>query len=180
MPLSLDLGCGVNKKAGFMGVDALALPGVDFVHDLRLTPWPWENDSVDEANCSHFLEHLTNLDGKWERVRFFNELYRVMKPGAKCSLIVPHWASVRFYGDPTHKEPWSEMGFYYLNKSWRATNAPHTDATNVPGMYDCHFDATWGYSLHQSLSARNQEYVQYAIQNFKEACQDIVATLIKA
>jgi SAM-dependent methyltransferase len=179
-PLRLDIGCGKNKKAGFTGVDSLALDGVDVVADLR-QPWPFDDNSVEEANCSHFLEHLTNFDGKWERVHFFNELHRVLKPGAACALVIPHWASNRYYGDPTHKEPFSEMGFYYLSKEWRATQAPHTDAaiTGNPALYSCDFDATWGYSLHPTLLVRNLEYQQHAMTFWKEACQDLVATLKK-
>lgn len=118
----LDLGCGGSKKQDggpWTGVDCVSFPGVDVVHDLTRTPWPWADDSVDEVHCSHFLEHLTNLEGRWERVRFFNELHRVMRNGAKATIIVPHWCSNRFYGDPTHKEPLSEMTWWYLWRDWR-------------------------------------------------------------
>lgn len=178
-PLRIDIGCGSNKRAEFLGVDSLKLPNVDVVCDLRKR-WPWKDDSVDEANCAHFIEHLTNLDGKWERIHFFNELYRVLKVGAKCSLVFPHWASNRYYGDPTHKEPFSEMGFCYLNADWRVAQAPHTDKANVPYGYDCHFEVTYGYSMHPAIVSRSQEYQQFAMQNHKEACQDIVATMTKA
>lgn len=165
--MKLDLGCGKNKKEGFYGVDSLEFEGVDLVFDLR-EPWPWEDESVDEAHASHFIEHLT-----WpERVHFFNELYRVLKPNGKAMVILPHWASSRYYGDPTHKEPMSEFAFYYLNANWRKDNAPHCG-------YTCNFDATWGYSMHPALHARNQEYNLHAMTWFKEACQDTIATLTK-
>ena len=94
--------------------------------------------------------------------------------------IIPHWSSSRYYGDPTHKEPFSEFGFYYLDKNWRAQNAPHADKQHNPNGYDCHFSVTWGYSMHASLQVRNQEYQQYAMQWLREACQDTIATLVKA
>lgn len=175
--LKLDLGCGPNPKDGFVGVDITAFNDRVQVVDLRKGPWPWETNSVAESNCSHFLEHLTNLDGRWERVRFFNELHRVTAPGGKCMLIFPHWSSNRYYGDPTHKEPFSEMGFYYLDKNWRAANAPHTDAAHNPDGYSCDWDCQWGYTMHQALATRNAEYQQYAMQWYKEACQDIVCTM---
>jgi len=37
----LDLGCGPNKQHGFIGVDAVALEGVDIVCDLESHPWPF-------------------------------------------------------------------------------------------------------------------------------------------
>lgn len=165
--LKIDLGCGKNKRQGFLGVDSRKFEGVDQVMDLT-KPWVWKNGSVEEAHCSHMIEHLT-----WDqRVHFFNELYRVLIPEGKCQLILPHWSSARYYGDPTHKEPMSEFAFYYLDKNWREANAPHVG-------YTCDFNVTWGYSLHQSLLNRNQEYQQFALQNYKEAAQDIIATLVK-
>jgi predicted SAM-dependent methyltransferase len=173
-PLKLDLGCGPNKREGFFGVDALAFPGVDQVVDLKQAPWPWPDNSVGEVHCSHFLEHLTAT----QRVAFANELYRVLVPGGTCQIIVPHWASCRAYGDPTHQwPPVSEFWFYYISKDWRAGNAPHTDAQHVDGMFACNFSATWGYSLRQDVTTRNQDYQQFAIQNYKEVCSDILATL---
>ena len=173
--MKLDIGCGKNKKEGFTGVDQFPIEGVDVVCDLR-QPWQWENDSVEEVHCSHFIEHLTGQ----ERVHFCNELYRVMKTGAKCTLIAPHWGSNRAYGDPTHQwPPVAEMWFYYLSKDWRKSQAPHTDSLTNPAGYNCDFDATWGYSMHPILMTRNQEFQQFALQMYKEAAQDIIATLTK-
>jgi predicted SAM-dependent methyltransferase len=113
-PLKLDLGCGLSKKEGFLGVDRRKFDGVDIVHDLLVKPWPWADNCVDEVYCSHFLEHLDPNRHNPERVRFMNELYRVMKSGAKCTIITPHWASNRAYGDFTHADkPVSEMFYFY-------------------------------------------------------------------
>lgn len=167
-PLKLDLGCGKNKRAGFFGVDAIAFDGVDKVADLRAA-WPWTDDSVGEVHCSHFLEHLTGA----ERVHFYNELHRVMAPGAKAQIIVPHWASGRAYGDPTHQwPPVVEFSFYYLDKGWREVNAPHCGFT-------CDFLATWGYSVHPTWQARAQDVQLFAMNHYREVAQDIIATLVK-
>ena len=174
--MKLDLGCGKGKKEGFEGVDKIAFEGVDHVFDLTTTPWPFEDASVDEVHCAHFVEHLTAR----QRVAFVNELSRVMKPTAKATIIVPHWASCRAYGDMTHQwPPVSEFWFYYLRKEWRDANCPHDDVDNRPDGYSCDFDATWGYSLNPSIHARNNEFQQFAITNYKEAAQDIIATLVK-
>jgi SAM-dependent methyltransferase len=189
-PLRLDFGCGTNKhvEAGkeFTGVDSLPFPGVDIVLDLTAKEssvqnadfsvthtykaWPWADESVDEIHCSHFLEHL---DGP-ERIHFCNEVYRILKPGAQCRIIVPHWNSCRAYGDLTHKwPPISEFFWYYLDVNWRSVNAPH----NVD--YKCHFNCGWGYSLNQALLVRNTEYQNFALANFKEAAQDTICTMTK-
>lgn len=178
--MKLDIGCGKNKRDGYIGMDSIYFPGVDIVHDARVTPWPIESDSVEHIHCSHFLEHLTNLGDKWERVRFFNEAYRVLKKGAEITIILPHWASNRYYGDPTHKEPWSEMAFNYLDRDWRKANAPHADSEFVPGMYDCHFHCTWNYNLNGALANRHPEYQLYAVNWYREAATDMVATVKKS
>jgi ubiquinone/menaquinone biosynthesis C-methylase UbiE len=169
--VKLDLGCGKNKREGFVGVDIISFDGVvDIVVDLGRKKWPWEDASVDEAHCSHMIEHLTAS----ERIHFVNELYRVLKPGAQCSMSFPHWNSCRAYGDLTHQwPPVSEFWFYYLSKDWRTANAPHNSE------YKCDFLATWGYSMRQDLMVRNQEFQQFALTNYKEAAQDIIATLTK-
>jgi SAM-dependent methyltransferase len=173
--VKLDIGCGKNKRPGFVGVDQYQMDGVDVVMDVR-EKWPYDDNSVDEVHSSHFIEHLTGA----ERVKFYNEMYRVMKPGAKATIVTPHWASNRAYGDPTHQwPPVSEMSFYYLSKGWRETQAPHTDSQWNPDGYSCNFEATWGYGLHPSLLVRNQEYQQFAVANYKESCQDTHTTLTK-
>lgn len=188
--IRLDFGCGKSKISEqgklWIGVDSIAFPGVDLVlnltakeksvqnEDFSVThtykAWPWADSSVDEIHCSHFLEHLN----REERVHFVNECYRVLKLNAPCRIIVPHWASTRAYGDVTHDPfPVVEMWFYYLSDQWRSQNAPHND------FYKCNFSCGWGYSLHNSLLTRNQEYQNFALANFKEAAQDLICTMTK-
>lgn len=197
--IKLDIGCGSNKKPGFTGVDKYAMPGVDLVlnvvaqahapynednGDIRCfyRPWPWADSSVDEIHCSHFVEHLTQIERCW----FVNELHRIMKPGAKATIITPHWASNRAYGDPTHQWPAvSEMWFYYLSREWRlgnpekglGANAPHTDATYWPPGFNCDFEAVWGYNFHPALLTKHDTVKQEMMQWYKEAIFDTIATL---
>jgi len=177
--IKLDIGCGPNPRDGFEGCDTIKFDNVKYVFNAGLDVWPFEDESADEIHASHFLEHLTNLGGAWERTHFFNEAARVLTKGGKLSLIFPHWASNRYYGDPTHKEPFSEMGFYYLSKEWRKAQAPHSDSEFFDNGYSCDFECTWGYNMRQDLTVRNQEYQQYAMSNFKEAITDIISTCIK-
>lgn len=174
-PLKLDIGSGPNPKEGFDGVDQYAFDGkVKHVMDVRRYPWKWKESSVGEIHCSHFLEHLTGN----ERCLFMNECWRILIPGGKMTLIVPHWASNRAYGDPTHQwPPVSEMWFYYISKDWRMKEAPHTDISNWKDGYSCDFEASWGYGMAPTLMTRNQEYQQFAMANYKEVILDTHATL---
>ena len=55
--IKLDLGCGLNPREGFEGVD---LYGEKAKHkvDLFKFPWPFKDASVDEIHASHFLEPI--------------------------------------------------------------------------------------------------------------------------
>lgn len=174
-PIRLDLGCGKRKvqaiqgQEPFIGVDCIAFEGVDVVHDLRVTPWPWKDNSVDEVFSSHFLEHLTGE----ERIIFFNELYRVMKVGGKALIVTPIWSHSCAYGDPTHKyPPPSEWYADYLNEAWREVNAPHVG-------YTCNFEKVIGYGMEQWLLYRAEDQRQFALGHYVNAARDLHVTLNK-
>lgn len=182
-PLKLNLGSGPNKMEGFISVDNISFPGIEVVTDLT-KKFPWKDNSVEEIHASHVIEHFDAL----ERIHFINEIYRVLVPGGKATIIAPHWASCRAYGDPTHKfPPISEFWFFYLSKEWRLgneekklpANAPHTDVKFFKKGFNCDFEATWGYALHSAVQLRNQETQQFMVQFYKDAATDIMATLIK-
>ena len=178
-PIKLNIGSGPQKLEGYVSIDSIKFNDDIVVCNAGVDVWPYDDNSVDEVLASHFIEHLTNFNDKWERVHFFNELYRVLKPEGKCTMILPHWNSCRYYGDPTHKEPLSEFAFYYLSKEWRDINAPH--AGHLGGCYseNLNFECVWGNGMHQSLISRSVEYQQFAMANYKEAITDLHATLVK-
>lgn len=168
--VKLDLGCGINKKEGFIGVDTIKFDGVDKVVDLT-KKWPWKNNSVDEVHCSHMIEHLTSD----QRCHFMNELWRVLKKGSTAMIVAPHWGSCRAYGDPTHVwPPVSEFYFQYLGREWRKTQAPHTEP-----MLKCNFHHVLAYGLNPQIAVRNQDFQMFAVAYYKEAATDIIATLTK-
>jgi predicted SAM-dependent methyltransferase len=172
MSIRLDLGCGPNKREGFIGVDVLQFDGkVDVVTDLT-KPWPWENDSVEEVHCSHTLEHFTMP----ERCHFARELARVLKPGAKATIITPHWMHERSYGDPTHQWPAvTFMMYLYWNKEWRARSAPHTNEM----LEGVDFDVGAGFSIEESWQNRNDEMRMFAMTHYNNVCMDMIATVTK-
>lgn len=176
MGLKIDIGCGPNKREGFLGVDRINFPNVDYVCDLGNERMPFGDDTVDEIHASHFIEHLTAE----QRVFLVNEAHRVLRRGGFMTIICPYWASSRAYGDPTHQwPPVSDFWFLYLDKKWRDANAPHTDKQHWDKGFDCDFESSWGYNLHGDLLVRNSEFQQFAATFYKEAIQDIHATITK-
>lgn len=184
--LKIDLGCGPNKQPGFIGIDHFQFDGVDHVLDIGdwNTPWPFEDNSVDEAHSSHTLEHLTSgVNGG--RVRFFNELYRVLKPKATARIITPHWSNNRAYGDFDHKwPPVADFMYYYLMKEWRKQNAPHNDAETLKNGFGLSCDFDWGLSgtfdpNDAWVSMRNQETKGIHMGRNINCTVDLIAILTK-
>lgn len=173
--VKIDVGCGEHKKEGFIGVDQYPMSGVDVIADL-LNNWPWMDSSVDEINCSHFIEHFTAE----QRAFIVNEMYRVLKPDGIVTMTVPYGFSERAFGDMTHHwPPVVGFWFYYLNRKWRLDeqNAPHTDIKYNPEGYSCDFEVTWGYNIHPAFHSKSRETQEFAVQWYKDAIMDIVATL---
>ena len=173
--MKLDLGSGPRKaddnREGWTRVDIRDFSGVDQVVDLT-QKWPWEDDSVDEVLSAHFIEHLEPA----ERVHFFDELYRVLKPGAKAMIVTPFWAHERAYGDLTHKWPPVVPTFYsYLNKEWRDKNSPHSAHTC---NFHCDPAGTWDNNDHW-VAGRTDEVKGVLMRRYLNTTTDLIGNLVK-
>lgn len=132
--LKLDLGCGDTPREGFEGVDLYGEPAHRV--DLMRFPWPWDDGAVDELYSAHFVEHLPMVyvgeDGEHHvmpgegrvdlLIRFFNECWRVLKPGGAMTVITPSLRSSRAFQDPTHRRFIAGETYYYLSAEWRKAN----------------------------------------------------------
>jgi len=134
-PVRIDLACGQTPLEGFEGVDLLA-PAARKI-DLFKFPWPMADNSVDELHCSHFVEHIPAREveardlvdpnpqtiDRWVGVdmffAFFDECYRILKPGGKFRVVCPALRSNRAFQDPTHRRFIAAETFAYLSREWR-------------------------------------------------------------
>jgi len=84
-PLRLHLGCGPKYLPSFINVDANPLRRIDLWLDLR-NPLPFPNGVVEGIYTLETLEHLypDELD------RLLRECRRVLKPGGRIRIGVPH------------------------------------------------------------------------------------------
>ncbi len=72
---------------------------------------PLPDGSVEEARCSHLLEHIPA--GR-ERIDAFNEVWRVLAPGGTFTVVVPLFPGYGAIADPTHVSLWVEQSFWYF------------------------------------------------------------------
>lgn len=141
----LDIGCGADKHAGYLGIDIAPYPGVDIVWNIEHTPWPFlKDESVLGAIASHVLEHLNPSNGDHRVdglkrllvekgiatpeevdeycgldgspfINFMNELWRVMKPNGQFAFVVPHASSAGYQQDPTHINMINQNTMFYFD-----------------------------------------------------------------
>ena len=138
MPLRLNLGCGANRREGFLNVDKLDLPGVEQV-DLEVFPWPWETSSVEEVVMNHVLEHLGQSPDVF--IGIMKELYRVCVPNATIQVNVPHPRHDFFITDPTHVRPILPATFQLFSKSINREVQAKRGANSLLGLWhDVDFD----------------------------------------
>jgi hypothetical protein len=184
--MKLSLACGQNKPKGFKGVDIAPGKNVDYVQDLMDFPWQFKDSSVDEIECSHFIEHIPHGNGFYDPFfSFFDEVYRILKP-AKFSpdnpnipisgfatFTAPYYSSMRAWQDPTHMRAISDATLLYLDANWRKINK----LDHYPIKADFFYYAS--YNINARLNGRNQEYIQNAIATQINAVDDLVFTVWK-
>lgn len=168
--IKLDIACGQRKQEGYIGIDIAKAKGVDIVHDLLKFPWPIKTDSVEEAFCSHFFEHVPGP----LRMPFMDECYRILKAGAKLQIICPYYASSRAVQDPTHTwPPICEATFLYFNREWMKQNL----LDHYP--VHCDFDFTYGYAADPETAAKAEGAQQFWVKHYINSISDIHVTLTK-
>jgi 2-polyprenyl-3-methyl-5-hydroxy-6-metoxy-1,4-benzoquinol methylase len=104
----LDVGCGMAKAPGTVGLDVNPRSSADVIHDLNRFPYPFAENEFDEILCKDVLEHVEDF------VRTVEELYRICKPGGKLIVSAPFMSSVNFFSDPTHKRAFTSQSFDYF------------------------------------------------------------------
>jgi len=107
-PAILHIGAGKRKIRGATTLDINPRCSPDVVWDLNVFPYPFTNDRFDIVVCEHVIEHLDDV------IRVMEELHRVTKGGGRVWVRVPHFSSLNFNTDPTHRHAFSSRSFDYL------------------------------------------------------------------
>jgi SAM-dependent methyltransferase len=126
--MRLNLGCGFDKREGWLNVDRFAHCQPDRLMDLETTPWDLPSDAFEHVLLKHVLEHLGTAFPVFAAV--MRELYRVTAPGGLVEIHVPHVRHDSFWTDPTHVRAFTPETFLMLskrqNRRWAETGATYT------------------------------------------------------
>jgi SAM-dependent methyltransferase len=106
--LVLHVGSGRKKLKGAVTLDINPRCEPDVVWDLDVFPYPFPDSTFDAIMCAHVIEHLDNV------ISVMEQLHRIAKPGGRVWIRVPHYTSLNFNTDPTHRHAFSSRSFDYL------------------------------------------------------------------
>ncbi|MBK7874469.1 MAG: methyltransferase domain-containing protein [Planctomycetes bacterium] len=93
--IRLNLGCGNKEVAGFVGVDRFPCAAARVLCDLERR-LPFRDRSVDAVHLDNVVEHVRDLPG------MMREIARVCRPGARVTILTPHFSALASWRDPTH------------------------------------------------------------------------------
>ena len=107
-PKILDVGCGIHKRPGAIGIDRNPRSRADVLADLDHFPYPFADSSFDEIHAIHVIEHLSDV------VRAVEELHRLARPGGRIRIETPHYTDFSSFCDPTHRWHLNSLSFLYF------------------------------------------------------------------
>ena len=124
----LNLGCGFDKREGWVNADGFKECEPDVLMDIETFPWPFQDDQFDHVLMKHVLEHVGATFADFRSV--MRELYRILKPGGVLEIHVPHFRHDTYWSDPTHVRAFTPLTFEMMSKAknddWIARRANYT------------------------------------------------------
>jgi SAM-dependent methyltransferase len=106
----LDVGCGINKYLGSIGIDRNPASRADILCDLDRLPYPFRDNTFDQIRAIHVIEHVSNVIGTME------EFHRLARPGGRVLIVTPHYTDFSSFCDPTHRWHLNSFSFRYFGK----------------------------------------------------------------
>lgn len=91
--MKLNIGCGETKFEGFINIDLEDSTEPDLIHDIRKSPFPYDNETVEEIRCLHNIEHT---EYKYWPV-IFAEFHRVLIPNGLLLMSYPEFSRAAHY-----------------------------------------------------------------------------------
>jgi hypothetical protein len=160
----------VEPKLSKLNLGIQVFEGFDKVSfDVQKFPWPLKDESVSEFAVPMVLNYTPAA----QRGKFMDEMYRVLVPEGKATVIVPYYTSMRSIQDYASQwPPFCEVSFMYFNRAWRKLNHPERDLK-------CNFDFTYGYQADPETAAKNDETRAFWIKHYANSVMDLTVVLVK-
>lgn len=171
----LDIGCGRHKFPGAIGVDSLALPGVDCVVDLNKR-LPFNDEQFEVVYSNQVLEHIPNLIGLVE------EIHRLLCPGGMMIAHVPYFRSSWAAIDPTHLRQFTLNSLHYFVRGTYEYNNYRfceTSFSRIRCFLDVNYPAGLARFLFTTLARRWPYRFENSVLSFLYPFQSLTFVLNK-
>ena len=111
MPRILDVGCGINKYPGSIGLDRNPRSAADVIGDLDRFPYPFRDGAFDSLRAIHVIEHVSDV------IRAMEEFHRVVRTAGRVVIVTPHYTDFSSFCDPTHRWHLNSFSFRYFGEN---------------------------------------------------------------
>ena len=108
--LTLDVGCGINKLAGAIGIDRNPSSRADVICDLDRFPYPFRDSSFDKLRAIHVIEHVSDV------IKTMEEFHRLVRAGGEVFIVTPHYTDFSSFCDPTHRWHLNSFSLRYFGQ----------------------------------------------------------------
>jgi len=163
--LRINLTSNTKKKEGF----------VDCKHNLMEFPWPFEDNSVYEFNCEHYLERIPIqlLDGTYGLTRFMEEVWRCLMDKGTIRICGSHYMSQEAYQDPRYFRGISDRTLAYYNQK-----AILDDSDKY--ALKCNFEEISKIKIvDPSVESKGEEAKRWAIEHYWNIVREVQFVLRK-
>jgi SAM-dependent methyltransferase len=106
----LDVGCGMNKYPGAIGIDRNAYTLADVIADIDHA-LPFADNSFREIRAIHVIEHIADV------IHTMEEFHRLLTPGGQAVIVTPHYTDFSSFCDPTHRWHLNSFSFRYFGEN---------------------------------------------------------------
>ena len=106
----LDVGCGIRKTPGAIGIDRNPASKADVLCDLDRFPYPFADGTFDRVVAIHVIEHVADV------IHAMEEFHRLVKPHGSIRIETPHYTDFSSFCDPTHRSHLNSFSFRYFGE----------------------------------------------------------------
>jgi len=107
---TLDVGCGIRKYPGSIGIDRNVYTAADVICNLDHYPYPFADRSFDQLRAIHVIEHVADV------IKTMEEFHRLVRPGGRVRIETPHYTDFSSFCDPTHRSHLNSFSFRYFGE----------------------------------------------------------------
>ena len=109
-PRILDVGCGLNKLEGSVGLDRNPASRADVLAELDSFPYPFRDSAFDGLQAVHVIEHVADV------IRTMEEFHRLVRPEGEIYVVTPHYTDFSSFCDPTHRWHLNSFSLRYFGE----------------------------------------------------------------